>query len=386
MAFKMNTIKYDLCSYPSYVIMGQRGIGKSTLFRDIVLKEYKSPEFGLLISCGNESGYHAIDNLQVEEAREWTKELGYPEKENGVPEDQWTRGFVEVIDDLVLNKNNYKIKLVCIDTIDELYPMAEQRVFVEHKRKKGTYPESLNSALGGYGAGQNRTVELVSEQISRLFNAGYGVFIIGHVKVKDKIDPVTGDIYEQYTNNLSNKYFGAIADNAQMVVNIVNELNIVGSNVADNKAGRLEGASRMMYFRDTGLIDAKSRFVGMPDKLPLSADNFLKAFEEGVKNSQTVGNPLTAKEVAVKKEDEVKEKKQTYKNVVKAEESDDRRRESLADEIKSAMKNVIKGGGSDTVTALQQVMKEYGLTSQDDIGTLKISTMMDLLHSINKLS
>ena len=43
MAFKMNTIKFDLCSYPPYVLMGQRGIGKTTLFRDIVLTEYGSP-------------------------------------------------------------------------------------------------------------------------------------------------------------------------------------------------------------------------------------------------------------------------------------------------------------------------------------------------------
>ena len=145
----MNTVKVDLASYPAYVLMGQRGIGKTTLFRDIVLAEYGSPEFGLLISCGNESGYHALDNLQVEEVKEWTKEFGYPEKEEGVPEELWTRGLIEVVDDLVFNKSNYKIKAVCFDTLDELYPMAEQRVFVEHKRKKGAFPESLNAALGG---------------------------------------------------------------------------------------------------------------------------------------------------------------------------------------------------------------------------------------------
>ena len=117
MAFKMNKVKVDLCSYPQYVIIGQRGIGKTTLFRDIVIEEYGSPEFGLLISCGNESGYHALDNLQVEEVREWSKEYGFPESEEGVPEEFWTRGLVEVIDDLVFNKSNYKIKLVCFDTL-----------------------------------------------------------------------------------------------------------------------------------------------------------------------------------------------------------------------------------------------------------------------------
>ena len=382
MAFKMNTVRVDLCSYPAYVLVGQRGIGKTTLFRDIVLEEYGSPEYGLLISCGNESGYHALDNLQVEEVKEWTKEYGYPEKEEGVPEDMWTRGLVEVIDDLVFNKSNYKIKVVCFDTLDELYPMAEQRVFYEHKKKKGAFPESLNSALGGYGAGQNRAVELVTEQIARLRNAGYGVFLIGHVKVKDKIDPVTGDVYEQYTNNLSNKYFGAIADNAQMVVNIVNELNIVGG--GDNKAGRVSGSSRMMYFRDTGLIDAKSRFVGMPDKLPLSAKNFLEAFKMGVTNSQTVR--MSEKEMKKQIEKEKKESEIQYQTAVKQEEkSDTQRKEQLITDVKSAMKSVLLKKDATTTAELQKLLKEFDVSNEESIGSLTLTKLKSLHDKIVKI-
>ena len=382
MAFKMNTVRVDLCSYPPYVLMGQRGIGKTTLFRDIVLEEYGSPEYGLLISCGNESGYHALDNLQVEEVKEWTKEYGYPEKEDGVPEDMWTRGLVEVVDDLVFNKSNYKIKVVCFDTLDELYPMAEQRVFAEHKRKKGVFPESLNSALGGYGAGQNRAVELVTEQIARLRNAGYGVFLIGHVKVKDKIDPVTGDVYEQYTNNLSNKYFGAVADNAQMVVNIVNELNIVGG--GDDKAGRVSGSSRMMYFRDTGLIDAKSRFVGMPDKLPLSAKNFLEAFKTGVMNSQTVR--MSDKEMKKQLEKEKRDSEIEYQNAVSQEEkSDTQRKEELVADVKSAMKSVLLKKDATTTAELQKLLKEYGIEKEESIGGLTLTRLKNLRDKIVKI-
>lgn len=382
MAFKMNTVRVDLCSYPAYVLMGQRGIGKTTLFRDIVLEEYGSPEYGLLISCGNESGYHALDNLQVEEVKEWTKEYGYPEKEEGVPEELWTRGLVEVIDDLVFHKSDYKIKVVCFDTLDELYPMAEQRVFYEHKKKKGVFPESLNSALGGYGAGQNRAVELVTEQIARLRNAGYGVFLIGHVKVKDKVDPVTGDVYEQYTNNLSNKYFGAIADNAQMVVNIVNELNIVGG--GDDKAGRVSGSSRMMYFRDTGLIDAKSRFVGMPDKLPLSAKNFLEAFKTGVMSSQTVR--MSEKEMKKQIEKEKKESEIAYQSAVSQEEkSDTQRKEQLVLDVKSAMKDVLMKKDATTTAELQKLLKEFEVSNEESIGGLTLTKLKSLHDKIIKI-
>lgn len=381
MAFKMNTIKFDLCSYPPYVLMGQRGIGKTTLFRDIVLAEYGSPEYGLLISCGNESGYHALDNLQVEEVREWSKEYGYPEKDEGVPEELWTRGLVEVVDDLVFNKANYKIKLVCFDTLDELYPMAEKRVFFEHKKKKGSYPESLNAALGGYGAGQARAVELVCEQVARLRNAGYGVFLIGHVKIKDKVDPVTGDIYEQYTNNLSNKYFGAVADNAQMVVNIVNELEVVGG--SDDKAGRVAGSNRYMYFRDTGLIDAKSRFVGMPLKMPLSAENFLQAFKEGVKASQT--NPIPEKEIKKQIAKEQKEADTRRKtSVAKEEQEDSGRKEDLVASIKESVAT-IAARKDDSTSALQELLKKNNIKGLDAFAKLELSKLLKLYTEIKAL-
>lgn len=381
--WKKNSVKVDLCSYPQYVLIGQRGIGKTTLFRDIVIEEYGSPEYGLLISCGNESGYHSLDNLQVEEVREWTKEYGFPEKENGVPEEYWTRGLVEVIDDLVFNKANYNIKLVCFDTLDELYPMAEQRVFYEHKKKKGTYPESLNSALGGYGAGQARAVELVTEQIARLRNAGYGVFLIGHVKVKDKIDPVTGDVYEQYTNNLSNKYFGAVADTAQMVVNIVNQLNIVGG--TEDKAGRISGSDRIMYFRDTGLIDAKSRFVGVPDSLPLSAKNFLEAFKMGVRGSQT--QPIEEKEIKKQVKKEQKESEIQYKNLVNSEQNGNtKRKEDLSSDIQTSMKNILSKKNATATASLQEVLKKYNVSNIEMINSLELTDMINLLSEIEKIN
>lgn len=381
--WKKNSVKVDLCSYPQYVLIGQRGIGKTTLFRDIVIEEYGSPEYGLLISCGNESGYHSLDNLQVEEVKEWTKEYGYPEKENGIPEEYWTRGLVEVIDDLVFNKANYNIKLVCFDTLDELYPMAEQRVFYEHKKKKGVYPESLNSALGGYGAGQARAVELVTEQIARLRNAGYGVFLIGHVKVKDKIDPVTGDVYEQYTNNLSNKYFGAVADTAQMVVNIVNQLNIVGG--TEDKAGRVSGSDRIMYFRDTGLIDAKSRFVGVPDSLPLSAKNFLEAFKMGVRGSQT--QPIEEKEIKKQAKKEQKESEIQYNNLVKSEQSGNtKRKEDLSADIQKTMKDILSKKNATATASLQAALKKYNISNIEMINSLELTDLINLLSEIEKIN
>ena len=218
--------------------------------------------------------------------------------------------------------------------------------------------------------------------MARLLNAGYGVFFIGHVKVKDKIDPVTGDIYEQYTNNLSNKYFGAVADSAQMVVNIVNELNVTGG--SDDKAGRITGSTRSMYFRDTGLIDAKSRFVGMPEKLPLSAQNFLQAFKEGVKNSQS--NPISEKEMKKQLAEEKKESKILAETSAKNEQKiDSRRKEDLAVSIKDAMKQILSVKDATNVAKLQALFKEYQISNADAIDKLELAQLISLLAAIEKL-
>ena len=74
MGRKINKVQVDLCSYPHYLIMGVKKVGKTTLFADLVDLLYPGhPEKGLLISCGNEEGYKALDDLQYEEAREWDK-------------------------------------------------------------------------------------------------------------------------------------------------------------------------------------------------------------------------------------------------------------------------------------------------------------------------
>ena len=167
-----------------------------------------------------------------------------------------------------------------------------------------------------------------------------------------------------------------------MVVNIVNELNIVGG--GDNKAGRVSGSSRMMYFRDTGLIDAKSRFVGMPDKLPLSAKNFLEAFKMGVTNSQTVR--MSEKEMKKQIEKEKKESEIQYQTAVKQEEkSDTQRKEQLITDVKSAMKSVLLKKDATTTAELQKLLKEFDVSNEESIGSLTLTKLKSLHDKIVKI-
>lgn len=308
MAFKINKVKADLRSYPQYIIMGLRKTGKTTLFRDLVLLNYQVPEKGLLISCGTENGYKALDNLQVVDAKKWSS-IPVDEEDNG--------GFVQIVDSLIeMRGTPDQVEMVGIDTLDQLVAIAIKQVEEEHRNIYGKFPKSMNDALGGYGAGPRRVVALIEEQIERLNMAGMAVFIIAHTKVKEMTSAFSEEKYEMITNSLDSRYYNPLGDTAQMVVNIVIDREINGASKKKQKtkdgkeieidiAGRVTSSERYMYFRDDTFVDAGGRFEGLPDRLPLSAENFMKAFELGVENSRkTKLTKAEVKEALTKEEEE----------------------------------------------------------------------------------
>ena len=280
MARKINKVKADIRSYPPYIIMGQPKVGKTTLFRDLVLLLYKDPSKGLLISFGDEEGFLASDDLQYEEAKTWDDY----EDENG------NRGLRQIIDEVIETQGtDEQIEMVAFDTYDELIEVATKQVFEEHREQYGTYPKSLNDALGGYQRGHDRVCELVREEIGRLRNAKIAVFILAHTKIKTETDPLTGLQYEQITNNLTSKFYTCISGIAQMIVNVVYERRIEDAEKEKGKgkdsAGKIISSDRVMVFCNNPFVEAGGRFSGLPEKLPLSAENFMEAFNLGVKNS-----------------------------------------------------------------------------------------------------
>ena len=170
MGFKINRIKADLGSYPHYMLLGIRKIGKTTFIRDLIKEKYGDATKGLLISCGAENGYHALDDLQVEEAKVFNQD--YDEETD-------SRGFIQIIDDIVENNKDYGIKLVAIDTLDCLYDIAAQEAIRLSRKETGKPCKSINDAFGGFGRGLDRVIALIQEQITRLEDAGIPVHELG---------------------------------------------------------------------------------------------------------------------------------------------------------------------------------------------------------------
>ncbi len=59
-------------------------------------------------------------------------------------------------------------------------------------------------------AGEDKAIELVLEKIWELKSVGVQIMVLGHTKVREKTDPLTGEGYDTLTANLPNRYFNGI--------------------------------------------------------------------------------------------------------------------------------------------------------------------------------
>lgn len=300
---------------------------------------------GYLISFGDEEGYHALDGLQVEVARKWS-----------APYDEETdeRGFVQIVDDIVENNNEYGLKGVCFDTLDTMVEVATKEVLRQHKIEKGTVCKSLNDAFGGYTRGVERLLQIIEEQISRLKSAGLAVFILCHTKQKEKTDLRSGVKYEQITNNLQANIYTRIADKAQMAM--------VGLMDRTIEEGRIIDEERNIYLRQTSEVDAGSRFHDLPEKISLDPKEFLAAFEQGVRGSLRDGNTDVEKmkqdeEKALKERAEIAKRKEV--EAAKVEKAEEKREEyidlivrktpSASNEVKKQFKKLVSESGCSNI-------------------------------------
>lgn len=358
MAIKRNKVKVDLTSYSHYILMGEAKIGKTTTVYELAKQEYSLDEM-LLISCGNEQGYKALPDIQYEEVLKFNK------KEDS----EGNRGFVQVVDDLVKNYKELGIKMVVIDTLDTLFDIGIEQVMEESRRQTGKPSKSLNDCFNGYSRGRDRLLELVMNEIHKLDRLPVALFILGHTKYKGKKDTLTNDEYEQLTTNLRFDFYSPISNSAQMVVNLATERVIEDGVQVD--------AKRYMYFTSNGLIDCGSRFEGLPEKLELSAENFMKAFKMGVENSlkkSEVKHDIKQLQKEEKKQAE-KDLKQVQQEV---EEQEKEEEQKSVDELKSQLKDKLKDTNAKNI--VKEFMKDKGVKS---VASLDAEQLQEILSKLS---
>jgi len=334
MEFKKNVVKCDIGSY-THLIRGIKKSGKTTLFRDIVLEEYGKPEAGLHISLGNETGAKALDEIYTVEASNWSE-------------------LREIVDELVENKEDHEFKIVCLDTVDEFVKIASAEVIRLHRIKKGEKIDSLNEAFGGYGRGREKLVELIDSIIASLKKAGYGVFMIGHTKLRD-VKEKTGAEYQQLKSNLTQDYDDIFSNQADIIMTIT-----VDKQIED---GVIVGTERYMHFRDDGFIDCGSRLAGMPEKVEYGAREYIDAVNEGVRAS--VKNKITKKDFDKRKADEAKEREQEgikFSKKSKENKVDEDKNSEIIKKITENIKELSEDERSEKADVIREVKKEFSIS------------------------
>lgn len=285
MKYQTNTVKCDIGSYIHYW-RGLKKSGKTTLFYELVKKQYGDLSKGLLIAIGNEIGYQALDGLVYAETPTWAD-------------------LMEVVDDLVENKADNDFQIIGLDTADELIKLAKQEVVRLHKKKTGNVVE-FNAAFGGYGAPRDKVNELVDDILAKLRSAGYGIVIIGHTKIKD-VKEKDGDAYQKLGSNLNEDFDNIFANKADIIMVIYSEKEI-------DEQKHISDVQRYMYFRTDGFVDAGGRFKNIPARVPYGADEYISAFEQAVKGA--INGKVSDKEIENRKKAEKKDRDESAKKYI----------------------------------------------------------------------
>ena len=351
MAFKKPTViktKADIQSLTIF-LRSVRKWGKSTAYRDLILEKYGDPEAGLLVGVGNEVGYNLLDNLNATQVESWKdcKELK-----------KW----------LINEKGKeHNIKIVAFDVVEELIPLAEQEV-IRMSNAEGKACTTLNGALGGFGEGRKRLQKILKEFFTDLRKAGFGIFCIGHTKVKtikEKGDETEG--YNILSSTLSNDYESIFADIFDVILTGTIEKAVDGKKVV--------GEERRLYFRSTGYIDAGCRFA--PDAVPeyiVYEGNFartlLDTLEEGLRKSKT--NPISKEEF---KKEQVKEAKELENKQLELPEEPKLNKVEAVNTIKA---NISKLNFAD----VQNTMKKHGFANFNNPDEIPEEGLLEILKMI----
>lgn len=314
---RKNEIKINPLAY-NFMLIGESGIGKTTIIKEYCEKLAGSDGY-MFLETGREDGQDAIEGINYITCDEWDGD--YDETLN-------TMGFATFIDDVVENKASDwpDLKVVVIDTLDELFSIAEPEVIRMHnKENPNKRVKSIKAAFGGFMAGEDKAIEIIEDKLWSLKKVGVSFVIIGHTKNRNNTDPITGEDYMQLTTNMSQRYFNALKTKVHFlgVASIDREIvkektgkkNVVTGQIETK--GVVKGETRRITFRDDNyVVDSKSRFADIVPEIPFDSDALIQALTDAIKSEQAKSG--VSFDAAKKKQ--AKQEKELEKRVAEQEE------------------------------------------------------------------
>ena len=339
---RKNEIKINPLAY-NFMLIGESGIGKTTIIKEYCEK-LAGPDGYMFLETGREDGQDAIEGINYVTCDEWDGD--YDETLN-------TMGFATFIDDVVENKASDwpDLKVVVIDTLDELFSIAEPEVIRMHnKENPNKRVKSIKAAFGGFMAGEDKAIEIVEDKLWSLKKVGVSFVIIGHTKNRNQTDPITGEDYMQLTTNMSQRYFNALKTKVHFlgVASIDREIvkektgkkNVVTGQVETK--GVVKGETRRITFRDDNyVVDSKSRFADIVPEIPFDSDALIQALTDAIKSEQSKSG--VSFDAAKKKQ--AKQEKELEKRV--AEQEEQAKSQAAVDEVVSQIVDFFTENKSD---------------------------------------
>lgn len=370
---KVNPLKYNLA------IIGESGIGKTT-----IIKEYCEKLAGengyIFLEMGKEDGADAINGINYLNCPEW--DMDYDESTNSI-------GFNTFVEDVVDNRStDWKdLKVVVIDTYDELFAIAEPEVVAMHNRENpNKRVKSIKAAFGGFQGGEDKAVEIVLNALWSLKRVGVTFIVIGHTKSRNVTDVMTGEDYLQLTSNMPQRYFNAIKTKAhflgvaaidrEIVKEKTGKKNVVTGQ--DIKKGVVKNETRKITFRDDNyVVDGKSRFSDIVESIPFEVDALIEAISDAIKKELYKSGVDYLKA----EKEQAKLEKENEKRIAKIEKENKSKREldSVIEEI-IVFFNANKSN-MDTIKPILAKVKELGydnpktITDIEDAKTILAMTL-----------
>ena len=307
-----NKVNRDLFAY-NIMLLGESGVGKTSMMAN-VMKKFCSDDEYLILQVGKEEGCKTIDGLMWEQINTWKQ-------------------FTAFVDEVVKNREDWgSLKCVTIDTIDQLIDICTPHVIKlwnsSQMGKKDFVPAlTLNQAWGGFGKADEYMMGLILDQIWKLKSVNVSVFIVGHTRRRENVDPVSGLTFSTMSAAISLKNFESIKTkmdvvaiayvDREMISRDFGKANIVTKE--QKTINEVTSEARKVAFRSSAyVLDSKSRFSDIVDEVVLDADAFVGAIQDAIDKaaSGSVKKSMTAKPAPKVEEPEEPEEDEEFEDLV----------------------------------------------------------------------
>jgi hypothetical protein len=234
-----------------YVIAGRPKSGKTSLVHGIVKEKYDG-DLSKLLLIAFEKGYKALNGIHADDIKTW-------------------EDFRELVEELVTDKDELPYKILALDTVDVMGKLAAKYVLKLQGRKDGGKKYTALNDLG-YGKGHDLMETEMSEQLSKLENAGYSLIFITHDKDK-QFESREGVKFDKTILSLG----GRVRD---LILNMVDFVVFVELGKELEKGRQVD--KRYIYFRGDSGLEAGSRFKHVPNRIDYDFKGFVDTVEEAI--------------------------------------------------------------------------------------------------------